>query len=378
VKLALLVPGGVDRGGTHRVIPCILWLIERLAAGNEVHVFALAQEPEPGRWPLLGAQVHNAGRRPRRGRMLAQLVAEHRRGRFDVLHAFWAAPCGVVAAAAGPVLGVPVLLHLAGGDLARLPEIGYGGRNDARGRLWARVAANGATRIIAPSTFIVEQARALGIEAGRVPFGVALDRWPPRAPRRRTPGVPARLLHVGSLNAVKDQETLLRAASALRESGVRFTLDVIGGDTLGGAVQRRSAEMGLGDAVRFHGFLPHHELRPWVDGADLLVVTSRHEAGPLVLLEAAVAGVPTAGTAVGHLADWAPAAAAAVPVDDADALAREIARLLADEDARLRMAARAQERAVAEDADFTAREILRIYAELATMRKARAQGSKTE
>jgi glycosyltransferase involved in cell wall biosynthesis len=362
----MLVPGGVDRGGTHRVIPCILWLIERLAAaGAEVHVFALAQEPQPGRWPLLGAQVHNAGRRPRRARMLAQVVAEHRRGRFDVLHAMWAAPCGVVAAAAGRLLRVPVLLHLPGGDLTRLPEIGYGARNSRRGRLWVRVAVGGAERVVAPSTCVVDQARVLGIEARRVPFGVALDRWPPRPPRRRDPAQPARLLHVGSLNRVKDQETLLRTADDLRQAGVRFRLDLIGGDTLEGAVQRRAAELGLETHVRFHDFLPHHELRPWVDQADLLVVTSRHEAGPLVLLEAAVAGVPTAGTAVGHLADLAPYAAAAVPVGDHAALAREIARLLADEDARLAMAAHAQERALAEDADFTSREILALYAELA-------------
>ncbi|HET7460042.1 MAG TPA: glycosyltransferase family 4 protein [Longimicrobium sp.] len=365
MRVALLLPGGVDRGGTHRVIPCILWLIERLAAaGDDVHVFALNQEREPGRWPLLGATVHNAGRRPRRGRMLAQLVAEHRRAPFGVLHAFWAAPAGVVAAAAGRVLRVPVLLHLPGGDLARLPEIGYGARLTRRGRLWVRVAAAGADRIVAPSAFIAGQARALGIEAERVPFGVALDRWPPRPPRRRDPGEPARLLHVGSLNRVKDQETLLLAAAALRDAGVPFRLDVIGDDTLGGAVQRRAAELALGGLVRFHGFLPHAELRPWMERADLLVVTSRHEAGPLVLLEAAVAGVPTAGTAVGHLADWSPDAAATVPVGDFAALAREIARLLADEDARLRLAAAAQTRALAEDADFTAREIRRIYFEL--------------
>ena len=30
MKIALVVPGGVDRSGTRRVIPIILWLIERL------------------------------------------------------------------------------------------------------------------------------------------------------------------------------------------------------------------------------------------------------------------------------------------------------------------------------------------------------------
>ena len=36
--------------------------------------------------------------------------------------------------------------------------------------------------------------------------------------------------------------------------------------------------------------------------ADLFWLTSRHEAGPVAVLEAAVAGVPTVGTAVGQVA----------------------------------------------------------------------------
>ena len=58
MKLALLMPGGVDRSGEHRVIHAFLWLLERLARRHEVHVFALNQEPEPAEWDLLGAHVH--------------------------------------------------------------------------------------------------------------------------------------------------------------------------------------------------------------------------------------------------------------------------------------------------------------------------------
>jgi glycosyltransferase involved in cell wall biosynthesis len=296
--------------------------------------------------------------------MLAGIAAEHRRAPFDVLHAFWVSPAGVVAAVAGQVLGVPVLLHLPGGDLTDLREIGYGARSHWQGRAWARLALAGATRITAPSDYIVRQARALGVRATRLPQGVALDRWPPRPPRPPLPRQPARRHHVGSLNPVKDQETLLRAALRLRELGVPFQLDVIGHDTLGGTIQRRAAELGLAGGVHFHGFLNHSELRPWMDRADLLLVTSRHEAGPLVLLEAAVAGVPTVGTAVGHLTEWAPDAAVAVPVGDHTALADAAAALLLDEERRLTLAAAAHARALREDADLTARATVEMYGEM--------------
>jgi glycosyltransferase involved in cell wall biosynthesis len=375
MKIAILTPGGVDRSGTERVIPCLLWLIERLArAGDDVHVIAVRQETREGHWPLLGALVHNAGgvHPISRGlRTLKLLFEEHKRGRIDIIHALWAVPQGMLAAIAGMTLGIPVLLHLPGGDLVRLPEIAYGGRLAFKGRLGLRLALAGANRIAIPSTAMVCDARRLGISAERVPFGVALDRWPPIPPRRRAVGAPANLLHVADLSLVKDQETLLMAASQLRARKVAFVLDLIGHDGLRGAVQRRAHELGLEEYVRFTGFLPQRELRERMCSADLLVVTSRHEAGPVVALEAAASGVPTIGTNVGFLAEWTPGAARVVAIGDSIALANGIADLLSDEAQRLLLASRAQEKAVAENADVTALRIRNLYSELMAERRDR-------
>jgi glycosyltransferase involved in cell wall biosynthesis len=86
------------------------------------------------------------------------------------------------------------------------------------------------------------------------------------------------------------------------------------------------------------------------------------------MLEAAVAGVPTVGTAVGHVADFAPAAAVAVPVGDALALADAIEQLACNEARRLRIAAAAQDRALRLDADHTCREFLRGYRQVTALR----------
>jgi len=367
MKLALIVPGGVDRSGERRVIPCLLWLIERLvAAGDEVHVFALGQEPEPGDWMLLGARVRNAGRRPRRLRALVDLMAEHRRGRFDVVHAFWAAGPGAVGALFSRLTGTPMVLTLPGGDLSALSDIGYGARLTPGGRLWTRLALASARRVVVQSDWMAGLASAFGVEAVRIPFGVALDRWPAAPPRPRGPGAPLRLAHVANLNRVKDQETLLGAMRILRDRDIDFRLDVVGQDTLEGSVQQRCATLGLSDLVTFHGFLPHAHTRPVVEAADLMVVSSRHEAGPLVALEAAVAGLPTVGTRVGHIADWAPEAAVDTPIGDPGGLAEAIARLAVDETERLRLARAAQALALAEDADATTALMRRLYQEAAS------------
>src|SRR5262245_918213 len=98
MKIAMVLPGGVDRSGVDRVVPCLLWLIERLGRHHDVHVFATRQEDEAGTWELLGARVHNiGGTSGTLRRLLPRFKREHRTARFDVVHAFFGV-CGTYAA----------------------------------------------------------------------------------------------------------------------------------------------------------------------------------------------------------------------------------------------------------------------------------------
>jgi glycosyltransferase involved in cell wall biosynthesis len=364
VRIALVVPGGVDRSGEYRVIPALLALIERLSIRNDVQVIALRQENAPGQWDLAGARIHNIGIPYSGLRALASIHRMHRASRFDVVHAIWSGTCGLVSAIAGKTLRIPSLVHVAGGELASLPEIGYGSARTRRGRLREALVLRRVSAVTAASTPVIQALAQLGIAAHRIPLGVDLKVWPPRHPARRDPGRPARLIHVASLNRVKDQSTLMYALSALLQSGARFEADVVGEDTLQGEIQALTDKLKLSARVRFHGFLTQRQLLPLMQAADVLVLSSRHETGPLVALEAAVAGVPTVGTQVGHVAEWAPCAALAVPVGDWASLAVAIRRLLDDEDLRLRIAREAMLRAVREDAEYTAQRFSALYRRL--------------
>ena len=365
MRVALVVPGGVDPGGTHRVVPCLLWMIERLARAQDLTVFALFQPGAPREYTLLGARVQHIGRGRTALRALARIWREHRRHAFDLLHAIWGSPAGVLAVVAGRLLRRPVVLHLFGGELVAMPDVGYGELRTARGRRRMRLALGGAARLTAQSRWQQNLASRQGHSTEVLPLGVDLRHWAPVPPRRREPGQPARLLHVASLNPVKDQSTLIAAAATIATRGVPFHLDIVGEDTMAGRIQAEAAQAGLGGQVRFRGFLDQQRLRPLVLDADLLVMSSRSEAGPVVLAEAAASGVPTVGTAVGQIADWAPAAAVAVPPARPDALAGAVLELLADEPRRLGIATVAQQRAIAEDADWSAARITRLYQEVA-------------
>jgi glycosyltransferase involved in cell wall biosynthesis len=368
-RIALVVPGGVDRSGEYRVIPALLALITRLSAHNDVQVFVLKQEPEPGSWELAGARIHNIGSQRTRMRAVRAIVALHRSSPFDVVHAIWSGPCGEVAVTVARILGIPSLVHVAGGELVALREIGYGGRLNWRGRLREALVLRAASAVTAASEAMIQSLARLGVPAQRLPLGVDLSSWPTRDPVRRDIGRPARLIQIASLNLVKDQSTLLRALADLHAQRVRFEMDLVGDDTLHGEIQSLAERMGLSGMIRFHGFLTQRQLRPVVEAADLMIISSRHEAGPLALLEAAVAGVPTVGTAVGHIAEWAPQAALAVPIGDSSALAAAIRRLLHDEELRLSIARQALQRAAREDADYTAEQFQRLYSTLPAGRR---------
>jgi glycosyltransferase involved in cell wall biosynthesis len=364
MKVALIVPGGVDRSGEVRVIPALLALIRRLSFDHELHVFATHQEPAPAVWELEGARIHNLGLPRTVWRALKAVRAEHRKAPFQIVQSIWAGSSGAIAVAVGALLGVPSLVHVGGGELVALADIEYGGSISWRRRFLQHAVLTRATGVTAASQPICDLVAEHGVRAQRVPLGVDLERWPPRRPVPRDSDEPARLVHVASLNRVKDQATLLRALCVLADRGREFRLDVVGEDTLSGEIQSLAAQLGLAPRVHFHGFLTQRELRPIVERAHVALVSSRHEAGPLVALEAAAVGVPTVGTAVGHIAEWSPTAALAVPCGDAAALADALESVLDDEDLRLQLGTEALRRAEREDADHTVTEYNGIYRRL--------------
>jgi glycosyltransferase involved in cell wall biosynthesis len=345
------------------VIPALLGLIRNLAARVDLRVFALHQEPRPATWELAGVTVRNIGSGITTPRAIAALLREHRAKKIEIVHSIWAGGTGFVGVAAAKLLGIPSVVHVAGGELAALPEIGYGGRLHWWGRLRETCVLRGADRVTAASAPIIGQIEALGVRARRVPLGVNLESWPVAAPRPRERGA-ARLIHVASLNRVKDQPTLLLALRILSDRGYEVLLDIVGEDTLGGEMQALAQRLALSPRVRFHGFQTQAALRPLMEAAHVHVVSSLHEAGPLAMIEAAVAGIPTAGTAVGHVVEWAPHAASRAHCGDAASLADGIAAMLDDDSLRMSLAREAQKIAMAEDARFTAAEFESIYESL--------------
>jgi glycosyltransferase involved in cell wall biosynthesis len=176
------------------------------------------------------------------------------------------------------------------------------------------------------------------------------------------------------LNSVKDQTTLMHAMRNVVNVRADVQLDCIGVDTLEGRIQRLACDLGISDAVRFHGVLPIDELLPFYRRAHVYVQSSRHESMGAAVLEASSAGVPIVGTAVGLVAEMSPHAAVAVPVGDAESLARGILTLLADEEFGSRLGQEAKNFAKTYNADWTFSQLENIYQKVASRGASRLTG----
>jgi glycosyltransferase involved in cell wall biosynthesis len=363
VRIGLIVTGGVDRSGRERVTPALLWLIERLARRHDVHVFALHYHREPCAYPLLGATVHDVGRvegpaglrRWRLGRRLDRAIA--RAGAFDILHAYQGMPA-VVAARVASSRQVPLIATLDSGELVGIADIGYGLQRRWIDRRSLALAIDRAARVTVSTEFMARLPPLGGRHVDVVPMGVDETLFPPAW---RSDGPPWRLLRVASINPVKDYPTLVHAMRRVVDRLPEVHLDIVGEDTMNGTIQSLARTLDLVSHVSFHGFQPTDRLAPFYARAHLHVVSSRHEAAAVAVLEAASAGLPTVGTRVGYIADWEPERASAVPAGDPDALADAIVAVLKDPVRRAGLAASARSWTLDHDADWTARRFEELY-----------------
>lgn len=382
LRVGLIVPSlGV---GAEVETPAVSALVAALAPVVDLTVFTLQYPTEPGRGVVSGVPVWAMGGAELRTRSLLRrtlraIRVAHQRNAFDLLHGLWLFEPGFIAALAGKLLRVPSLASIGGVEVVALPDIGVGGLQNLRGRLLCRLVTRQAGLVSGGSRYVLELGRKLAPRRSAAdfrfaPLPVDCARFTvPSRPSERADGT-VRLLHVASLIPVKDQATLLRAFGALHRERQHVHLTVLGSNPRGmrSDLDGFAAALGVGAAVEFRDELPNARLPAIYAASDVFVLTSRHESQGMVVLEAAASGLGTVGTAVGAIPDLSPDGALAVPVGDAEALAKALQAVVDDPVLRARMGENARAQALAVyDYVPAARRFLDIYSELALGRIAR-------
>jgi glycosyltransferase involved in cell wall biosynthesis len=280
-----LANGQADRGhhvgiiadsltGGERAEQALAEIAPRLKLG--VHRVAIRREP----WPTDAL-------------VWAYFLRLVRRLKPDVLHGH------------GAKAGAFIRSKTASGDTIRL-YTPHGGslhypRTTIKGMLYSRLER---ALMNATDLFLFESAfardtyqRTIGVPKGLVRCvfnGVTADEFDPVVKAADATDV----VYVGEFRHIKGADLLIDAVARLRADGRPVTLTLAGDGEENANLKAQVQRLGLGEAVRFIG---HVKARYGFSKGSLLVVPSRGDSMPYVVIEAAAAGIPMVAANVGGI-----------------------------------------------------------------------------
>ena len=214
-------------------------------------------------------------------------------GGADAIDAHYLYPDGVAATIIGRALKLPVVMTARGNDVSLIP------RYPVPRRLIQR-ACQRAAGIITVSAALKEGLAELDVDPGKVTVlrnGVDLKLFRPldrQATRKRLGLNGPTLISVGHLIERKGHDLIVEAMPSLPG----FTLMIAGEGPEKAKLERRIAELNLGDRVRMLGARPHSELPELYGAADALILASSREGWANVLLEAMACGTPAVASPI--------------------------------------------------------------------------------
>ena len=145
------------------------------------------------------------------------------------------------------------------------------------------------------------------------------------------------LLFIGRFIPAKGLLDVIRAVGLLRDRGQEFLLLCIGDGPARNEAEQEVTQLNLQDHVRFFGYIPEAETVDFYVNSTLLVFPTYHYEGfPMVIFNAAAAGLPIITTRIRAAADYLkePDNCLWVEPQDPELLAKRISAVLGDTELR--------------------------------------------
>jgi len=278
--------------------------------------------------------------------------------RFDL--AYQTNPVAIRYPSPAVGFGIPFVIGPVGGSLSSPPGFAMGedtapwyvrlrGLDQFRLRAdpWLRKTYTQASCVIGIAPYVREVLAGIPMRRFEAMSDFGIDSLPVPADRAARDSRDIRLLFVGRVIRTKGVRDALRALSMVKELPVVF--DVVGDGFDRAACEALSADLGLGDRVRFHGRVERGRVDDFYRAADVFVFPSYREPGGLAVQEAMAHGLPAIVANVGGPADAVDdATGIRVPLHSPDQYAADIAaaitRLVTDRELRLVLGAGARRR----------------------------------
>jgi glycosyltransferase involved in cell wall biosynthesis len=199
-----------------------------------------------------------------------------------------------------------------------------------------------------------------------VPPGID-ERFSPRGERSAVPLV----VSVGRLMAPKRFDELIRVMAEVREHQPSAQLVIVGDGYERLALEQQISDLDAADWIRLAGHVSDEELLALYRRAWLVASASIAEGWGMSLTEAAACGTPSVATRISGHTDAVIDGTSGLLADGGRELAHQIARVLSDDDLRLRLSEGARKHAATLTWDATALGVLTPLATEALRRRSR-------
>jgi glycosyltransferase involved in cell wall biosynthesis len=242
---------------------------------------------------------------------------------LDVILCFGLMPDGAMGLRAGRALGVPVINYSIGSDLHSIKP--------------GRANHEKITDILRSSDLVMTVSGDLRDRAVHLlpdanvkvlPIGVDTAYYTPQAVDL---GPGRHIAFMSVFKPVKDPMLAFQAFQKLARDHDDVTLHVTCDGPMLDQAKAFVREHGLETRIKFYGIVPRAEVLRIMRGADVVMLTSKREGSPRVLLEAGAVGVPVVSTGVGGVPELVAddQTGYLVPAGDADALVEKLTLALA-------------------------------------------------
>lgn len=281
-------------------------------------------------------------------RWLPRMLRQLRSFSPDIVHVHTPLPVGVTGVIAARRLGVPLVqtyhsyipgfLQYAG--LSRLLRLDRGPRRTRETRfswLVTRMLYNRSDLVLAPSRALIKLLRGHGLKPPAVDYtnGIDLAEFAPKT----SWSLRRRIMHCGRLGFEKNAEVVVEAFARFAAERPGWELHLLGEGPAALYLRELIDRLGIGERVRFEGFVSREYLAESYREADIYATASTIETQGIVVLEAMASGTPVVGAvalAVPEMARHERNGFMVAPYDP-DSMAAAFARLADDDVLRERM-----------------------------------------
>jgi glycosyltransferase involved in cell wall biosynthesis len=318
------------------------------APGKESSVEQLGKRIKIYRLPIGRGDIHHASNRELLSfgaKALLQGLRLHLARRYDLCFAWSALPAGWSALALSRLTSLPYLVRVCGPDIPGFEER-YGSLypllTPVIKSIW-----RGARCVVAKCAGEAEMIHAVDpkMPVTLVPNGVDLAGF--QTANLASRSAPLRLICVARLIERKGQHHLIQAFQQLCTQGFDARLDLVGAGDARQNFQALADHLGVGERVRFLGYIPREEISKYYAAADVFVLASYNEGMSVATLEAMASGLPIVVTRTGGTTELVVEGVNGLTFawGDVHRLAQHLHHLAADRDLVRRMGIASRQRA---------------------------------